>query len=86
MRSTTYFSSDNFPMAKRKTQVQNDTYTPLESYCIGLNEFYRGLRKAGFSVELTLALIIEKSIYPDWLLPGVPNDLEDHEAWEEDED
>lgn len=73
-------------MAKRKTQTENDTYTPLEQYCIGLNEFYKGLRKAGFSVDLALGIMLEKAIYPDWLLPSAPNDLEDHETWEEDED
>ena len=53
----------------RKAKVQDDYYTPLESYCIGLNTYYTALRKAGFSVDIALAMIQDQNSYPDWILP-----------------
>ena len=53
----------------RKVKVQDDYYTPLESYCIGLNTYYNALRKAGFSTEISMAMIMDKASYPDWILP-----------------
>jgi len=53
----------------RKVKIQDDYYTPLESYCIGLNTYYTALRKAGFSVDIALAMIQDTSSYPDWILP-----------------
>ena len=53
----------------RKVKVQDDTYSPLEMYCIGLNEYYKALRKAGFTVDIAMAMIMDKASYPEWLLP-----------------
>ena len=53
----------------RKVKVQDYYYTPLESYCIGLNTYYTALRKAGFSVDIALAMIQDTNSYPDWILP-----------------
>jgi len=77
-------------MAARKKQAQDlDAYSPLEAYCIGLNEYYKGLRKAGFSIEICMALLMDKGSYPDWLLPKPvtfdPNNP-DHTPYEDDED
>jgi hypothetical protein len=30
---------------------------------------YRSLRKAGFTVEIALAVILEPLAYPSWILP-----------------
>ena len=46
----------------RKVKVQDDYYTPLESYCIGLNTYYTALRKAGFSVDIALAMIQDDKV------------------------
>ena len=73
----------------RKVKVQDDYYTPLESYCIGLNTYYTALRKAGFSTDIAMAMIMDKASYPDWLLPK-PNDIDpdnpDFSPYEDDED
>jgi len=73
----------------RKVKVQDDYYTPLESYCIGLNTYYTALRKAGFSTDIAMAMIMDKASYPDWLLP-TPVDFDpdnpNFTPYEDDED
>jgi hypothetical protein len=38
-----------------------------------LHEYYKSLRKAGFSVEIALALVGDRESYPEWILPTMPN-------------
>jgi hypothetical protein len=54
---------------KRVSTVKENDYTPLETYAICMNEYYKALRKAGFSVELALGLMSDRQTYPGWLLP-----------------
>ena len=76
-------------MSKRKQAQELADYTTLEAYCIGLNEFYKALRKAGFATDICMALITDPAAYPDWLLPKPvtfnPNNP-DHTPYEDDED
>jgi hypothetical protein len=53
----------------RKKVIDLDTYTALDAWAIGLQEMYRALRRAGFDVELSLAIIVEPNSYPRWILP-----------------
>ena len=69
----------------RKKAIELQDYTALDAYSIGLNEFYKSLRRAGFSVDICLAIIIEPSAYPDWIMPKLPNKLEP-DPYEDDED
>ena len=69
----------------RKKAISLEDYSALDSYCIGLNEFYKSLRKAGFSVDIALGIIVEKSAYPDWILPAIPDKI-DPMPYEDDED
>jgi hypothetical protein len=69
----------------RKKVIELDTYNALDAWAISLQEMYRALRRAGMSVDLALAIIIEPSAYPDWILPKIPNDLEP-KPYEDDED
>ena len=69
----------------RKKAIDLDTYNALDAWAISLQEMYRALRRAGMSVDLALAIIIEPSAYPDWILPSIPNDLEP-KPYEDDED
>jgi hypothetical protein len=78
-------------MARTRKKIEEDLYTPLESYCVGLHEFYKALRKAGFAADTAMGLIMdkEKGAYPDWLLPAMPDfnpNNPDHTDWEEDDD
>jgi hypothetical protein len=57
-------------MATRKRQtekVADDNYSKLDQYAIELHEFYKSLRKAGFSNDNALWILSAKQAYPDWL-------------------
>jgi hypothetical protein len=74
-------------MARRKVIDVTD-YSPLEQYCISLNEYYKSLRKAGFSVDHSLYLVTAPQTYPATILPQ-PNwlpDQQDYSDFEDDED
>lgn len=70
---------------KRVITVKDERYTPLEMYAISINEYYKALRKAGFSIELSLGILEIRAAYPDWLLPEIPNVIDPFE-YDEDED
>jgi hypothetical protein len=53
----------------RKKVIDLDTYSALDGWAISLQEMYRALRRAGFDVDLALAIIVEPSAYPAWILP-----------------
>ena len=72
-------------MAKTKKVIDLDTYSKLDAYAISLHEYYKSLRRAGFAIDLCLAIISERSTYPDWLLPAIPNKI-DSIPYEDDED
>lgn len=74
-------------MARKATKALEDQgYSKLESYCIGLHEFWTGLRRAGFTTEIALAIIVEKSAYPEWILPTPINPNIPEPDWYEDDD
>ena len=55
--------------------------------CIALNEYYKALRKAGFSVEIALGILSDKDAYPGWILPEPvdPNRIGSTEYEDDDE-
>ena len=67
----------------RKKVIDLETYNALDAHCIALNEFYKGLRRAGFAVDVAIAIIVEPSAYPEWIIPKP--DLIPHE-WDDDEE
>ena len=72
-------------MAKKKV-IDLDTYNALDAYAISMHEFYRSLRRAGFAVDLCLAIIVERSAYPDWILPDIPHKIDNIPYEDEDDD
>jgi len=70
----------------RKKVIDLDTYNALDAWAISLQEMYRALRRAGFDVDLALAIIVEPMSYPRWILPQPvePDRLGDYE--DEDDD
>jgi hypothetical protein len=69
----------------RKKAIDLDTYNELDAWAISIQEMYRALRRAGLPVDISLAIIVEPSAYPDWILPNVPNKI-DNIPYEDDED
>lgn len=72
-------------MATRKKKVVDEDYSKLDQYAIELHEFYKSLRKAGFSVEISLGVLGMKEIHPEWMVTAPT--LEDvRKHLDEDED
>ena len=78
--------TSNRKVARKVRTVKEDDYTPLETYFIQMNEIYKAARKAGFSVDIALAIIADKSYLPDWMTPSSPEILDPSEVEDEDED
>ena len=76
-------------MAARKRKVRtvvDDNYSRLDQYSISLHEYYKSLRRAGFSVENALWLLASKESHPDWMQEVTMDDIRNHiEENEEDE-
>ena len=57
-------------MARKATKALEDQgFSKLDAYCIGMYEFWLALKKGGFAEDLALAILIEPSSYPQWILP-----------------
>ena len=72
---------------KRTTKVKavaNDDYSKLDEYAIELHEFYKSLRRAGFTNDNALWLLSAKETYPKWMRELSPEDIRKH-IEEEDE-
>ena len=69
----------------RKRVIDLETYGALDSWAIGLQEMYKALRKAGFTVDLALAIIVEPMAYPRWILPD-PVEPEKFGDYEDEDD
>ena len=72
-------------MATRKKQIVDNDYSKLDGYALELHEFYKSLRRAGFSVDNALYILSAKQTYPEWMqtTPTI-DDLRKH--IDEDED
>ena len=47
--------------------VADESYSKLDQYAIQLHEFYKSLRKAGFTVDNALYILSAKQTYPEWM-------------------
>jgi hypothetical protein len=72
-------------MAKKKV-IDLDTYNALDQWAISLHEMFRALRRAGFTVDVALGIIMEKEAYPDWILPTKPIEKIGDVDYDEDDD
>ena len=72
-------------MARKRPVIDLDTYSALDAYAIALNEFYKSLRKAGFSEGVALYLMDNPESMPDWIvgdkgiIPIIPTPDEDED-------
>ena len=72
---------------KRTTKVKNvadDSYSKLDQYAIELHEFYKSLRRAGFTNDNALWLLASKESYPEWMKDLSPEDIRKHIEDEDD--
>jgi hypothetical protein len=73
---------------KRTTKVKtvaDDSYSKLDQYAIELHEFFKALRKAGFTNDNALWLVASKESHPEWMqTPPTLDDIRKHME-EEDE-
>jgi len=72
-------------MATRKKKVVDEDYSKLDQYAIELHEFYKSLRKAGFSVDNALWILSATEMRPEWMVSAPTlDDVRKH--LDEDED
>jgi hypothetical protein len=70
---------------KTKT-VADENYSKLDQYAIEIHEFYKSLRRAGFTVDNALWLASTKECYPEWMQKNITmNDITQYLEDEEDE-
>ena len=65
--------------------VADETYSKLDQYSIELHEFYKSLRRAGFTVDNALYILSAKQAYPNWMQDITPEDIRRHIEEGEDE-
>lgn len=58
--------------------VADENYSKLDQYSIGLHEFYKSLRTAGFTNDNALWLLASKESYPDWMNGVSVKDIMEH--------
>jgi len=61
-------------MARKATKaLEEQGYSKLDAYCIGLYEYFCSLKRAGFAEDVAMFMITAPQAYPLWILPdGVP--------------
>ena len=73
---------------KRTTKVKtvaDESYSKLDQYAIELHEFFKSLRRAGFTVDNALWILSAKEMRPEWMKNLSPEDIRKHIEDEEDE-
>ena len=66
---------------KRATKVKtvaDESYSKLDQYAIELHEFYKSLRRAGFTVDNALYILSAKQAYPEWMQNVSIEDIRKH--------
>jgi hypothetical protein len=58
--------------------VADESYSKLDQYAIELHEFYKSLRRAGFTVDNALYILSAKQAYPEWMQNVSIEDIRKH--------
>jgi len=66
------------PRKRKIRTVADESYSKLDQYAIELHEFYKSLRKAGFTNDNALWLLASKESHPDWMQTITPEDIRKH--------
>ena len=74
-------------MARKPTKaLEEQGYSKLDAYYIGLHEYYLSLRRSGFTEDRALYMLSVVDSYPGWILPDPiePERFGDYEDDDED--
>jgi hypothetical protein len=72
---------------KRATKVKtvaDESYSKLDQYAIELHEFFKSLRRAGFTIDNSLWILSAKEMHPEWMQTAPT--LEDIRKYMDEED
>ena len=72
---------------KRTTRVKkvaDNDYSKLDEYAIELHEFFKSLRRAGFTIDNALWILSAKEMRPEWMQTAPT--LEDVRKYMDEED
>ena len=58
--------------------VADESYSKLDQYAIELHEFFKSLRRAGFTVDNALWILSAKEMRPEWMKNLSPEDIRKH--------
>ena len=58
--------------------VADEGYSKLDQYAIELHEFFKSLRRAGFTVDNALYILSAKQAYPEWMQNVSIEDIKKH--------
>ena len=72
------------PRKRMVKTVADEGYSKLDQYAIELHEFYKSLRRAGFTVDNALYILSAKQAYPEWMQNVSIEDIRKHIEDEED--
>jgi len=64
--------------------VADESYSKLDQYAIELHEFFKSLRRAGFTVDNALWILSAKEMRPEWMKNLSPEDIRKHIDEEDD--
>lgn len=64
--------------------VADESYSKLDQYAIELHEFFKSLRRAGFTVDNALWILSAKEMRPEWMKDLSPEDIRKHIDEEDD--
>lgn len=73
-------------VTRAKKTIDLEDYNALDAHAIALHEWFKSLKRAGFTDSWIMALITEPSAYPDWILPKLPNKIDPLPYEDDDED
>lgn len=73
-------------MARKATKaLEEQGYSKLDAYCIGLQEYFLSLRRSGFTEDHALYMLSVVDSYPRWILPD-PIEPEKFGDYEDEDD
>jgi hypothetical protein len=55
---------------KRKRTTKETPLTKIDFWAIAANEVYKACRRAGMDEGTSLAFAMDRSSYPDWIVPA----------------